>query len=1592
MNDNGINDKIRMSLLQYAPAFLVGALLIGVVLLAIGTSSPVAAQADTTSPTVSSIAITSDPDDDIDEDVPYWTDGGMYHFRPSGIYGIGDDIEVTVTFDEDVTVSGSPKLDLKIGRLTKTADYSKVEGAAVVFSYTVAEGDSDTDGVAIDANKLKLNGGSIRDGAGNDADLTHDALAAQATHEVDGIRPRMSLEILSTSYGADGFHSAGELIMVQVNSLASDKDPAYPGVTSYAPGSGVPGLPQLTLDFDGEKRVAEWTDGNLGQMFWYEVQEGDLDTDGVAIKANSISLNGGFLKDQAGNDAILTHAAVSASSSAIVDAVLPSVSSMAITSDPGEDNTYGAGDRVEVTVTFDESITVPNVYRDTRGIVRPRLELDIGGEAKTADYQSHRGTDVVFAYSVQAGDSDEDGISIGTNKLYLNGGVIYDAAGNNPVSATLNVSGLLLDAVVSHDALADNSGHMVAASSSPLTLTGPTTIHYEENGDTHVGSSYSVSGSNADITWSLSGEDGSLFSLKDSIRRWDPGKVLWFSSPPNYEDPEDADEDNEYRVTIDASDGTNSVSFKVVVVVTNEFLDSDEVPVIIGTPQVGETLTADVSRISGPDDFNEGTFAYVWIRIDGATETWIDGAGYSTYTLTADDKGKRIKVFAMVLMGYSFTDYEDSKRHSEPTAVVREPGQTNNPASGQPTITGSARVGFTLAADTSGVSDDDGLDNATFSYQWLADDADISGATSSTYTLVATDGGKAVKVSVSFTDDAGYDETLTSAATAAVAGVATDPPPAPTNLAVSDNGNGTLTLSWDAPDDDSVTGYQILRRRPNEGEKTLLVYVADTGSTDTTWTDEDVTVGTRHVYRVKANNAVGLSQVSSHAGATPASPPENIAATGAPTITGTARAGETLTAGTSGISDGNGLENATFSYQWLADDAEISGATSSTYTLAAADEGKAVKVRVSFTDDAGHDETLTSAATSAVAAPQPDLASVSVVGINTASGIYTGRTFRLNAGVRNVGAGASASTTLRYYQSTDSTIDSSDTEVGTYDVAALAAGESDNETSELTAPDTSGTYYYGACVDAVTDESNTTNNCSTGLEVNVLRWNSPATGAATITGKAQVGKTLRADISGISDDNGLDNAAFSYQWLADDAEMSSATSSTYTLAAADEGKAVKVKVSFTDDAGYAETLTSTATAAVVAATPPSEPPAKPVGLSLDTESGSLSVSVDWDDVAGAADYLVRWRPHGPGQKLNDGVRTTASAARITVADYGKWVVRVEACNAAGCGPQSTRQVVVEPQPNRAPVVNEDSEQHAAFVDAGWAPRGIYVSKVYEGIFSDPDGDTLAYSVSVPEDRSELVDTVYIQEETQRVFIRLDAEGDWGAVNPALADPLVTTVTLTATDPGGMSVSVAGEFRTLWQANRSATGAPSITGTARVGETLTAGTSGISDADGLDSATFSYQWVADDADISGATSSTYTLAAADEGKAVKVKVSFTDDEGNDESLTSEATTAVAAALPPPAPTNLVVSDNGNGTLTLTWDAPDDDSVTGYQILRRRPNEGEKTLLVYVADTGNTETTWTDEDVTIGTRHVYRVKAINDAGLSGVSNFDRATPTQ
>ena len=155
------------------------------------------------------------------------------------------------------------------------------------------------------------------------------------------------------------------------------------------------------------------------------------------------------------------------------------------------------------------------------------------------------------------------------------------------------------------------------------------------------------------------------------------------------------------------------------------------------------------------------------------TETNISSATASTYTLVAADQGTTVKVTV------SFTDDANNPETRTSAATAAVSAAANTLATGAPTITGTAQVGQTLTASTTGIADANGLTTPNYTYQWIrvdgTDEADIASANSSTYPLGAADLGTTLKVRVTFADDLGHTETLTSAATATVGAVATAP-------------------------------------------------------------------------------------------------------------------------------------------------------------------------------------------------------------------------------------------------------------------------------------------------------------------------------------------------------------------------------------------------------------------------------------------------------------------------------------------------------------------------------------------------------------------------------------------------------------------------------------------------------------------------------------------------------------------------------------------------------------------------------------------------------------------------------------------------
>ncbi len=338
---------------------------------------------DTTGPTVSSLAFTS-----------------------TGPYGVGGNIDVTATMSENVTVTGTPRLTLVIGASEKLMDYHSGSGTTdLVFRYTVASADGDdTNGVSVKTNSLSLNGGTMKDNVGNAlTNLNHDAKDGGNSHRVDTTGPTVSsLAFISTGpYGVGG--------NIDVEATMSEN------VT-------VTGTPRLTLVIGTSEKLMDYHSGSgtNALVFRYTVAKGDSeDTDGVSVKANTLSLNGGTMKDNAGNALTLTHSAADAGTKHQVDTALPQVSSLAFNSS----GPYGVGDHIEVTVTTNKSVTVNGM---------PKLTLVIGTTDKIANYHSGSGTtDLVFRYTVGAGDGDDtDGVSVRANSLFLNGGSILDDTNN----------------------------------------------------------------------------------------------------------------------------------------------------------------------------------------------------------------------------------------------------------------------------------------------------------------------------------------------------------------------------------------------------------------------------------------------------------------------------------------------------------------------------------------------------------------------------------------------------------------------------------------------------------------------------------------------------------------------------------------------------------------------------------------------------------------------------------------------------------------------------------------------------------------------------------------------------------------------------------------------------------------------------------------------------------------------------------------------------------------------------------------------------------------------------------------------------------
>ena len=306
--------------------------------------------------------------------------------------------------------------------------------------------------------------------------------------------------------------------------------------------------------------------------------------------------------------------------------------------------------------------------------------------------------------------------------------------------------------------------------------------------------------------------------------------------------------------------------------------------------------------------------------------------------------------------------------------------------------------------------------------------------------------------------------------------------------------------------------------------------------------------------------------------------------TGLPVITGAFRADEPLTADTSAIIDANGLDEVSYSYQWImstnGSDADLSGATASTYTPNNDQVGNTFKVRVSFTDDDSYAHTLTSEATIPLTQPTDPIvwsADMLVVEYSSISiGAASADLFTNIGGTRSLSIQSLWSYVpdqdlrLAFNEALD---DADDLSLIVGDLQLeFPSGSSGNGSFKWT----------GLDLDWQDSETIAVSIVPTSTLAETTVPNTAAAGQPTITGTPQVGQVLTADTSQVTDVDGLLSVSYLYQWTAGDVNILSATRQSYTLDDSDLAKTIKVTVSFNDDRSNPETLTSAATDPVAA--------------------------------------------------------------------------------------------------------------------------------------------------------------------------------------------------------------------------------------------------------------------------------------------------------------------------------------------------------------------------------------------------------------------------
>ena len=1424
------------------------------------------------------------------------------------VYGVGDTIQVTVAFSDDVTVSynsskkHAAEVDLELGGQTRTAHYARTDGNKVILEYTVVPGDEETFALLLPPSSLRLDvkvtetqtgtknwvrDSWIRDSEGRDAVLDHIGLGSTA-HRVDAVSP----EFASAQVSTDG-------AQVAVTFNESIKSPAI--LRAF----GVPTslLQSLALDVRVDGELAARSDAAVsGDTVTLTMAEPVTQGQTVAVSYDNLFVETGesILEDLYGNNLLTFTGQPATNGSTLADVERPdgglALSRTDLEIDEGESGTYtvALASQPAADVTVEISQRPPG--RATVSPASLTFTADNWNTPQTVTITSTEDANYVDRWVLlrHVATGDSYGASAVAWLLLRDNYNLKTATPNNRATGSPTIGGT------------PQVGQ---------TLTVDTSGISDADGLTHASYTYLYQWIRNNSK--IADQTGSTYTLGLA----DEGKTIKVK----------------VSFTDDAHNQESRTSAPTVAVAPPPNTLATGEPTIGGTPQVRRTLTVDTSAIDDPDGMENAVFRYQWFATKSSTTREIAGETDSTYKLIPADEGHTFHVEV------SFTDdrgYSETLTSAATEAVVA--AAPNSEPTGLPAVNGTPQVGETLTADTSAIDDPDGLENVSYRYQWISSQAvidDVTGTsnivsieipeeTGQTYTLIPDDEGSTFQVRVTFTDDADYEQTLTSAATVAVARPPnTEPTGLPAVTGTPQVGE-TLTADTSAIDDaDGLTNatfeYQWLHNQSVVDANTGTSYYINVevpGETGSTYELAPADKGRTFAVRVSFSDDRGHSESLTSGNTVIVAARPNSEPTGLPAITGTPQVGQVLTADTSAIDDEDGLTNVSYEYWWTASKTVVdentgtsfpvisvlSGDTSSTYTLVPADAGYTFKVRVTFTDDEGNNESLISIATEAVAATVP----TAPQSLSVATGDQVQELEASWQAPSSNGGSAVTGYKVQWKEATDS-----------WDTEADVSEATETGTTH-TITSLKGGVEYAVRVIATNDvgdgpaSTEAKGTPAGGVSEQVVEpENSAPTGLPGISGTPQVDQTLTASTSDIDDSDGLTNVSYSYQWTAGGSDINGATGSTHTLTYNEQGQTIQVRVTFTDDADNEETLTSEATVAVAAA-PNREATGKPtIGGTPQVEetlTADTSAIVDEDGLTNVS-YRYQWTAGG-----SDIAEATGSTYTLTASEQGQTIqVKVtftdDRNNAETLTSIATAAVAAAPAAPLTATLPVSPYQSARHKGADDRPQVIVAFSLPVASFQKTTPSVSLTGATVSSVRRHQEDGL----ENAWIFF----------LNPDDNDDIVfSLVTGQPCDSDGICTDDGRRLSSAVQTtlpgpddpNSPATGAPAISGTPQVEQTLTANTSAIQDADGLQNVSYQYQWLAAGTAISGATGSSYTLTANEQGDTIQVRVSFNDDKGNAESRTSVATDAVAAKPVPLTASFSNVPDSHDGSTEFTFD--------------------------------------------------------------------------